>query len=195
MPLVVETGAGLPDADAYVSLTEFKAYCANRGYRVEDFEDFAIEASIRAAAEWVDTYYRYKGSRKLASQLREFPREGLTDWSGHPVTGVPPRVKQACLDLAYKGLTEPLYRDLDRGGMVVSESVGPISVTYAEGAPAGKLFVSAANLLKPYVREPNDFQFSPWTEPSTGPVATVGMHDYPGGTGFDNTSGDSVRDL
>ena len=119
MALTVENGTGLAGADAYISLTEFKLFCSNRNYRWEDYEDFQIEASIRTATGWIDTYQRYKAVRLVPEQALEFPRSGLTDWSGYEVTGVPARVKQACAELAFKGLSEPLYQDLERGGMVV----------------------------------------------------------------------------
>lgn len=180
MALTVENGTGLAGADAYISLVEFKTFCSDRNYRWESFEDFQLEASIRLATSWIDTYSRYKGSRLASSQALEFPRTDLTDWSGYTVTGVPKRVKDACAELAFKGLSEPLYQDLDRGGMITSESVGPISVSYSEGAPAGKVWQFAVNLLKPYVRDPNNFRGPLWTEPTTEPVFNVGMNDNPG---------------
>lgn len=180
MPLIVETGAGLSGADAYVSLTEFKTFCSERNYRWEEAEDFVIEAAIRMATGWIDTYNRYKGTRLLAAQALEFPRADLIDWSSHTITGVPKRVKQACSELAYKALSQSLYTDLDRGGMVQSESVGPISVTYAAGAPPGKVWQFAQKLLEQYIRDPLDFNGPLWTTPDTGYQFTIGMNDTPG---------------
>lgn len=181
MPLIVENGTGLTNADAYVSLAEFKEWSSNRGYRWEDAEDFAIENSIRLASGYIDTIGRYKGSRLVATQTLEFPRADLIDWSDYTVTGVPHRVKQACCELAYKGLSEPLYKDLDRGGRVTSESVGPISVSYADNAPAGKVFMFAKNLLEPYLRDPDTLAYEPMATPVyEGNFAAVGMMDNPG---------------
>lgn len=180
MALIVESGAGLPSADAYISLTFFKTYCSQHNYRVEEAEDFAIEAAIRLATGWIDTYNRYKGSRLLAEQALEFPRADLIDWSSHPVTGVPHRLKHACAELAYKALSQSLYSDLDRGGMVQSESVGPISVTYAAGAPPGKVWQYAQKILEQYIRDPLDFNGPLWTTPDTGYQFTIGMNDTPG---------------
>lgn len=179
MALTVENGNGLEAADAYISLVEFKEFCSKRGYRWEDYEDFDIEASIRLATGWIDTYNRYKGARLTRDQGLEFPRSGLVDWSSFNITGVPARVKQACSELAFKGLSESLYQDQDRGGKVVSESVGPISVTYAADAPTGKVWQFALNLLRQYIRDPNQILGPQWTDPAD-PMFTVGMNDYPG---------------
>jgi hypothetical protein len=181
MSLIVETGVGLANADAYVGLVHFKEFCSARGYRWEDAEDFAIENSIRRATDYIDTIGRYKGARLVPAQALEFPRSDLTDWSDYTITGVPHRVKHACCELAFKGLSEPLYKDLDRGGKVVSESVGPISVTYAGDAPAGKLFMFAKNLLEPYLRDPDTILYEPMNAPAyEGNFARVGMMDNPG---------------
>ena len=38
--------------------------------------------------------------------------------------------------------------DLDRGGKVISETVGPISTTYSSGAPAGTRFEMIESILR-----------------------------------------------
>ena len=180
MALIVEDGTGLSNADAYISLGYFKAFCSERNYRWEDDEDFAIEANIRLATGWIDTYSRYKAARLLPTQALEFPRIGLQDWSGYDVTGVPARVKQACAELAFKSRSEPLYEDAARGGMVKSESVGPISVTYEDGAPTGKVWQFAVNLLRPYLREPEQMAASQFklSDEQSDTIFRVGINDY-----------------
>ena len=192
MALIVEDGTGLLDADAYVSVAQFKEWCGNRGYRWEEAEDFQIEEQLRLATGWIDTYQRYKGTRLKAEQTLEFPRDNLVDWSSHTILGVPHRVKQACCELAFKGLSEPLYVDQDRGGMTTSESVGPISVSYSPDAPTGKVFTFAANLLKPYARDPKQLRFSPWQQPEEGLHVSLGIHDDPGVGAF--TSGSQFEE-
>ena len=187
MALTVEDGTGKALADAYISVDEFKTFCTARAYRWEDWEDFQIEAAIRQATGWIDTQARYKGARLLATQALEFPRTGLFDWSGHEVTGVPLRAKQACAELAFKGVTEPLYQDLDRGGRITSESIGSISVSYADDAPGGKSWTFATNLMAQYVRNAGtDTTNVLWTEPVLPAQFSVGMSDYPGDAEVDD---------
>ena len=191
--LTVEDGTGLVNADAYVSIGEFTSFCLTRGYNIDEYDGSSIEASVRQATAWIDTYSRYKGVRLTAAQVLEFPRSGLIDWSNYEVTGVPGRVKLACSELAFKGLAEPLYTDQDRGGKIVSESVGPISTTYAADAPTGKVWQLAVNLLTPYVRDPKSVLGPLSTNTDRDPLFTLGMNDFPTvGPGF--TSADAERD-
>jgi hypothetical protein len=181
MPVTVETGTGLPDAEAYGSVAEMRAYCEGWGYQLTDAQtDQVLEQRLRRAAAAIDTAFgRYKGRRLVAAQALEFPREGCTDWGGIPATGVPARVKRASFELAFKALTQDLQADLARGGKVVSQSVGPISTTYAADAPAGKLFALGRGLLEQYLLGEvlPDMVGPAWEEPSTGPHFGLELHD------------------
>lgn len=157
MALIVEDGTGKSDAESYVSVAEFKGFCDGWGYSYAGKTDTEIEQKLRQATAYVDTKFRYKGVRTLAAQALEFPRSGCVDWSGLEATGVPGRVKRATNELAFKAFSGNLSEDLDRGGRVKSESVGPISTTYADDAPAGRVFMQAKGFLDPYIRDPKAF--------------------------------------
>jgi hypothetical protein len=151
MSLTVETGAGISTAESYISVLDFRAWAASRGYStVEDKDDEDLEPKLRLATEYIDAMFEFKGSRLSAAQALEFPRADLTDSGGLAVTGLPRRVKDACAELTYQALAQPLTTNMARGGRVTSRSVGPISVTYAEDAPTGTVWTVAHNLLKPY---------------------------------------------
>lgn len=177
MTIIVEDGTGRADAESYLTVAAFKAYCDGRGLSYDGQSDTVIEQKLRIATGYIDTVKRYKGERLSAAQSLEFPRANLTDWGGLEVSGVPARVKQACAELAQKAFTENLYADLDRGGMVTSQSVGPISVSYAEGAPAGKSFTVAMKLLEPYFRS-GDTIGQPYFVPVDS-YFTATTHDNP----------------
>lgn len=183
MPLIVQTNLGAAGADSYVSLAEANAYFTARSNATWDAADDEVkEAALRAATQYVDTIVRYKGVRLSASQDLEWPRSGVTDWSGYEVAGVPSRVKQATSELALRALSEDLYVDLDRGGAISSESVGPISVSYRGDAPVGKTFRSAMQLLAPYVRAVDDLAMPHKGDgDAADPIFTIGMFDDNGG--------------
>lgn len=181
MPLTVENGTGLAEADSYTSLNYGTAYAENRGWA--DYlatTEAAREKAHREAFAYINTIARYRGTRLTADQAGEFPRNELVDWSGFTVTGVPTKVKHAEMELARKALSESLYVDLDRGGMVSAESVGPISVSYQPGAPVGKMFRAAMMLLEPYVRDKAQLHAIANSGAATvpeSPVFEIGMHD------------------
>jgi hypothetical protein len=176
MALTVETGAGLAGADAYVSQDDFKSYCSARQYDLIGRQPAELDAKLRLATQYIDTQWRFKGTRLSASQALEFPRSGLVDWSGFTISGVPKRLKDAACELAFAALSTDLYEVADRGGRIKSESVGPISVTYADDAPAGKVFTFATRLLQPFVRDTSDIG-APEFGGATEGYFTLGMHD------------------
>ncbi len=191
MALVVEDGAGLADADAFISLADWKAWADGRGRVYADvYADAQIEAAIREGWQYINVHRRYKGYISSSSaQSSAFPREGLTDWDGRTVTGVPQRVVWANAELAWSRLIggADLYQDLERGGQLASKSVGPISKSWFAGAPAGVVFTAAMKLLDPYARSVQD-AYPPFiggtagqasTEPAPSeltPAFNIGMH-------------------
>lgn len=187
MTLTPEDGTGLEAADAFVDLVFFKAFCKARGYELE-YDTPVIEAAIREGFDWINTQARYKGQRLKGNQGGEFPRSGCTDWSGYEAEGVPMRVKNANCEVAYKRLStgQSLFEDLSRGGQIISESVGPISTTYAQGAPTGMTWTAALNFLKPYISENDNATIRPGWSGTAGTTPSqfdMGMHDNNGSSG------------
>lgn len=178
MTITVEDGTGRADAEGYISVVEFKAFCTKRGYDIEAFETPDMETAIRRATDYLDSNYRFKGNRSKGSQSLEFPRINLVDWSGYAVTGVPLRVKNACSELTFIALGEALYQNQDRGGKTRSESIGNISVTYLDDAPTGKVWQLAHNFLKPYVRDPKYIGVPSFGGATSGDFSR-GMQDNP----------------
>ena len=155
MTLIVEDGTGLPNAESYVSVADFDTYCTTRGITFTGSPDTtAKEVALRKATAYIDTRYRYKAARQFTVKALEYPRAGLVDWSGMTITGVPSRVKAADCELAARALAgTDLFSDDERGGMVKSQQVGPISITYQDGAPTGVVFTAAFKALEPYIRD------------------------------------------
>lgn len=183
--ITVEDGTGLAGADSYCSTSFADTYHDARGNTAwAAVAAGPKERALVQAAQYIDTIQRYKGTRLTATQALEFPRSGCVDWSGYAATGVPAAVAKACAELALRALTGPLYADLARGGRVTSESLGPISTSYAADAPVGVSYVAAMNLLQQYARQPGiAAPFStPFVSEASSPMSFgIGMHDFPGG--------------
>ena len=157
MSLIVEDGTGKNNADAYVTLAECDAYHVNLGnsdWEIDEEDSANVakrENAIKKATAFIDMRYggRFKGVRSTAEQALLFPRYGISDNDGYVLENVPTAVKRATCEAALKlFLGADLMPDLDRGGKVISETVGPISTTYSSGAPAGTRFEMIESILR-----------------------------------------------
>ncbi len=187
MSLIVEDGTGKANAESYLSVEAFRAYCTANGYDLGDDTDSACEINLRQAFRYINTIGRYKGVKLVATQRGQFPRTGCVDWSGNAATGIFPDLVEANAELAWKARSEELYVDLDRGGRIASETTGPISTSYFADAPAGKTFRAAMQLLAQYMRDPRQ-AYPPFIGGAAGqentteapteltPIFDVGMH-------------------
>lgn len=187
MALIVEDGTGKQDAESYLSVAEFRAYCTGRNIDVSAVADSAIEGWAREAASYIDSEWLFKGTIAFPVQAMEFPRSGL-QWSGRDVIGIPKRLKDAQAGLILILRTGVSLRTVQaRGGAIISESVGPISVTYADGAPAGNVYDDAAKLLAPYTKTAGSVRPVPrFIEPEAAPAFSLGMQGHPGVTSAGN---------
>jgi hypothetical protein len=79
MALVVETGAGLSNADAFGSLADFKTYHDARGNSYATYPDADIEKAIRRATDFLCRYYTFVGTKKTKAQALAWPRAKAED--------------------------------------------------------------------------------------------------------------------
>lgn len=137
MSIVVETGAGLTNANAYLSEADADAYFADRGNPTAWTGANKAAALIYATAH-IDGRYNFVGSVQVLTQSLKWPRldayddEGRLEASG----AVPTRIEYATAELALLHLSTALNSTHSRGGQVTREKVGSLEVSYADGAPA-----------------------------------------------------------
>ena len=154
MALVVEDGTGLSNANAYVSVAEVTTYAGDRGLTFTTGNP--AEQAITKTTDYIDSAFKFLGVRKSATQALAWPRSGVTDrFEGYaiPDNSIPNALKKAVCELAVKvaaGIV--LIQDLERGGQIKSASVGPVSVTYADGSPATTMY-GIVGLLKGLLRD------------------------------------------
>lgn len=134
MPLIVEDGSGLTDADAYVSVAEADAYnlsSANSAAWTAATTS-AKELAIRQGTAYLDNLYRLRwlGRRFSDSQALSWPRAFVVDEDGFAIAAyfIPTRLKRATVEAAIRALAGSLMADLADPGMVsrVRKKVGPI---------------------------------------------------------------------
>jgi len=128
--LVVEDGSGRSDAEAYMSVADADTYHANRGNAAwAALTADAKEQALRRAADYMNAVYggAWRGSRMTIAQALDWPRTCVI-----VPTPIPGEIARANAELALRAAASELLAD--QGAQVVSETVGPVSVTYAAGA-------------------------------------------------------------
>ena len=154
MAIVVEDGTGKATAESYISVTDADTYFLDRNVTAWDDLDYEEkEASLRRATEYMTGAFRsrWRGSRVYATvQALDWPRSGVcVDDRFIETDEIPVEVKRSCAELALRASTADLMTDLSQG--VVSESVGPISVTYDKNSSRMVRYASVDAALAPYL--------------------------------------------
>lgn len=159
MTLIVETGAVVANANTYAAKATVDAYhLARRNSSwLPSSED--AEAAILRAMDWLESQ-PFKGQPcnivgSSSGQPLQWPRFGVVlngyQWDSDEI---PPQLVKALCEAALIELAEPgaLAPELERGGMVQSETVDVISTTYMSGAPSGTVYTALRQALRGLVR-------------------------------------------
>jgi hypothetical protein len=97
MSLIIETGAGIPGADSYVTVAECEAFALAFFGQSLAGSAAAKESALRRAARFMDSL-PWKGTRTFGrNQGLAWPRTGVTDAEGNEIleTEIPEEVKDA----------------------------------------------------------------------------------------------------
>lgn len=163
MAFTVEDETGLEDANAYITVAEFKAYWDDRAFDYSSYTDpDDLQVAIIKATDYIENRFRtrFKGSREFEDQSLSFPRLNLFDEDGRLVTGLPTLLKHSTAEYAKRALTAELAPDfdIDDTGQRVTrkkEKVGPIEeeTQYVEagGIAIYRPYPSADALLQEYI--------------------------------------------
>lgn len=160
MALTIENGTIVAGANSYATVAELRAYAALRGVTVPS-TDAACEVLLIKAMDYLADQV-FAGDKVQADQPLDWPRTGawVENWP-IPSNSIPRQLVQAQCALAIEAQTVDLMptRDLQAGGTVVSESVGPISVTYANTGNVRRVpAIAKADALLRTLLKRNGFQ-------------------------------------
>ena len=154
--LIIETGAGLTDAESYASIVAADARCASLGVTAwAAFEEDSKEIALRKATLFMAIYRtRWAGRRVYQQQALDWPRYNVeVDGFILPSNIVPADVVNACIDLAVRaGNGEDLLPDLDTGSNAIKkDKTGPLETEYFQNTTdARERFVAVDAILAPY---------------------------------------------
>ena len=143
MAIVVEDGTIVSGANSYVSEAELTTYATARGVTLTgDTEELLIKAM-----DYVEQL-SFKGFKRLSTQPLQFPRANLViDDYLIDLDVIPTILKEGLMEVAMSidNGEDPLA-DVTR--VKQSATVGPISVTYAQGGSSTTLVRKIHNKLK-----------------------------------------------
>lgn len=154
MALIVEDGSIVAGAESYITLADADAYFTARGNATwAALADADKEAALRKATDYMVGRYglRWKGERVSELQALDWPRS-CAYANGFLIASdtVPEAVQRACAELAVRASVADLSPDV--GAQVKSETVGPISVTYADGARQSDAYRAVDAMLNAYLK-------------------------------------------
>jgi hypothetical protein len=172
--LIPETGGIVANADCYGTLSMAAAYHAAMGNDAWALATYAKqEQAMRKGTVYVDGkfFYRFKGSMvKPTTQSLQFPRVGVQlaeqqdylgvspsfydmAYAGYlPSDIVPAGIIRASFEAALIALDGDLAPALERGGLVINQTVGPVSQTFSDKAPASTKYESILLHLIPFLK-------------------------------------------
>lgn len=130
MALVIENGGVVTGADSFATAAELVTYAENFGKTIP-VEVPAQEALLRRAALQMDAM-PWKGRAVNRDQALAWPRAEVKrqGWVLR-LDEIPPQIKAGQMALAAEIHADDLIAPETKTGAVVSETVGPISTTFA----------------------------------------------------------------
>lgn len=146
-----EDGTGVTGANAMVSVSDADNYFTARGNTTWSAKTTGQkQAALLEATAWIEGQYRgtWIGTILKTTQGLSWPRSNAYDQDKRELTGVPQQVADAVCELALASLTAALAPSNDRGGKIISQTVGPISTTFEAGAPSGRTFPMVRMMLQ-----------------------------------------------
>lgn len=112
MALIVQTAAGVADADSYISVADAKTLAASYGWTLAD-TDAEIEEDLRTAMIYIESK-RYRGDRQTAET--SFPRDHLyrDNFGLDPIPAEVPRAQVRLASYANAGEILPKRSEVKR---------------------------------------------------------------------------------
>lgn len=146
MAIIVETGAGIANANSYVSVSDAKAYAAARGKTFE--ADPACEHALILAADYLNAIPSFAGSQVETGQSLVWPRQNV--YLNGELFGddaIPPNLVKAQIELALLIDSGVELLPVNEGKFVIREKVGPIETQYSDKVGFGRVDLTYINAL------------------------------------------------
>ena len=129
--VVQDDNGSILNANAYISVAQFKEYHSARGNPIRHLSALEIQQAIVRATDYLDQRFNYVGEKTRREQETQWPREDAYDSDDNPVYGIPFEVVRATSDyalIASQMQINPTPIREDNGRIVSQrfEKVGPL---------------------------------------------------------------------
>lgn len=137
MPVIVEDGSGVTDANSYVDLDDAKAYALLRGV-ILSADDAILMPQVINAADFIESFRsQFVGTPVSVTQAMSWPRNGViySDRTAFPNNAIPTQLVKAqneAIIAVSQGIILQSNIDPAEGGFAVLEKVGPIETKFSE---------------------------------------------------------------
>jgi hypothetical protein len=163
MAFVVETGAGLSNANSYASVSAADSYVADRGIAGWTALSTTIkQQSLVNATDYLEATYRsaWKGNRVSETQSLSWPRYNvIVDGFNFASNVVPLQVINACIEMAIRASAgETLLAD--QGQRVRREKIDVIEVEYQDYSDPTQRYPLVNRMVMPYLISASESGFS-----------------------------------
>lgn len=163
MAFVVETGAGLSNANSYASVSAADSYVSDRGITGwSSLTQTVKEQSLVKATDYLEATYRgaWKGNRVSETQSLSWPRYNvIVDGFNFPANVVPTQVVNACIEMAIRAsLGETLLAD--QGQRVKREKIDVIEVEYQDYSDPTQRYPLVNRMVMPYLISASESGFA-----------------------------------
>ena len=153
MAFIVEDGTGLPNANSYVDVQEYRDYATDRGIDVTAELEATIQGYLVRSTDYVNLTYTFVGEQTTDTQSLAFPRT-----YNEVDLGLPVNVVNATIEMAFQvanGVT--LFNDNTKNIISKKEKVDVIEteikydVTNSIYMSNASRFPTTEAYLKPYI--------------------------------------------
>lgn len=143
MPLIIEDGTGVQDANSYVTVDEFLEYMSEYHPHRAELDYTLAEASILRGTRFVDSL-NFVGSKSYANTRLQWPRITSFPLANYlPSDVIPWELKQSVFEASIREYDNPgsLTPDTNKSNQVIERTVGPIKTKYVGGSNTTSLSV------------------------------------------------------
>jgi hypothetical protein len=152
---MLDTTIGGATAEAYCTIAMADSYHSARGNVAwAALTEAQKEIALRLGADYLQSVYRtrWAGERATDAQALDWPRYNAPKPDGqgyywYTNTELPIEIIRANAELALKSVSGALIEDLAQE--IASESVGPISTSYVQGASRQVKYAAVERLIAP----------------------------------------------